>query len=435
MTRFVPIYREQRDYNKMFGAIIMIVGTTMSLGLTLILLVYGSEGLIVSYFVNDREALPLLLILIALAPVQALDTVLVSLLTIFASASAVFFRKYLLTPTIQLSVVLLLLLNRGDMQFLAVCYLGAGIFGVTICALTLFRVLRDEAMRRHFSLRTIKFPVRDIFCFTLPLLASDLVLVLRSSLAVIMLKHYCGSVEVAAFRAVLPIAGLNLIVFESFMFLFTPLAARLFGRNDWPGINTLYWQSSVWIAILSFPIFAVTFSLAKPLTILLYGTRYEQSALILAMISFGQYFNAALGFNGMTLRVFGKVGYILGVDLLGAAIIFALNILLIPRYGAVGAAVGTCSTLIIQNILYQAGLRSATGIKQFEMRRVMVYISIALSALGLLLIQMITPFNFYTNFTLAILVSLLVVWINRTSLNIGQMFPELLRFPLARRFV
>src|SRR5215212_1347190 len=41
ITRFVPIYHERRDYNKMFGTILMVLGTVLSIGLTLVLLAYG----------------------------------------------------------------------------------------------------------------------------------------------------------------------------------------------------------------------------------------------------------------------------------------------------------------------------------------------------------------------------------------------------------
>ena len=76
-----------------------------------------------------------------------------------------------------------------------------------------------------------------------------------------------GSVDVAAFRAVQPTARLNQIVLQSFALLFTPAAARLFARDDREGINTLYWQNAAWMAIFSFPIFALTFSLAGPITV------------------------------------------------------------------------------------------------------------------------------------------------------------------------
>src|SRR5881394_1972112 len=41
ISRFLPIYDEQRDYNKLFGTLIMAGGTVLSLGLAFLLLALG----------------------------------------------------------------------------------------------------------------------------------------------------------------------------------------------------------------------------------------------------------------------------------------------------------------------------------------------------------------------------------------------------------
>src|SRR5690606_38946872 len=129
-------------------------------------------------------------------------------------------------------------------------------------------------------------------------------------------EYFQGTVDVASLRAVQPLAKLNQIVLASFGLLFTPAAARMFAKKDTEGINNLYWQNAAWIAVASFPIFVATFSLARPITILLFEERYADSAVILALLSFGYYFNAALGQNGLTLKVFGKVRYVMVINII-----------------------------------------------------------------------------------------------------------------------
>ncbi|MDQ4078557.1 MAG: oligosaccharide flippase family protein, partial [Chloroflexota bacterium] len=349
VTRFVPIYEEQQDYDRMFGTIIMVVGTILSLGLALILLFYSLQGVIARSFINDDQALVLLLILIFLSPVKALDTLLNGMFAIFSHPRAIFFRKYLLGPGLQLTVVLLLILGHSDVRFLASGYLAAAAFAVVIYSVILFRVLRDRQLFEHFNLRTIQIPAREILAFTVPLLTTDLVYVVMNTMDAMLLEYFQGTVDVAALRAVQPTAKMNQTVLMSFGLLFIPVASRMFARNDREGINDLYWQNAVWIAVVSFPIFALTFSLARPLTIFLYGERYEQSAIILALLSLGYYFNAALGQNGSTLKVYGKLRYVVAINALVAVLNLGLNLVLIPRYGALGAGVGTFITLVIFN--------------------------------------------------------------------------------------
>jgi O-antigen/teichoic acid export membrane protein len=435
ITRFVPIYHEQRDYDKMFGTILMVLGTIVSLGIATILVFYGLQGYLAQSLISDQLALSLLLILIFLSPVNAMDTLLNGMFAVFSKPGAIFFRKYVLGPALKLAVVLSLTMTHSGVRFLAAGYLFAGILAVVVYSVLLVRTLREQDFFKRVSLRAIDIPAREVLAFTIPLLASDLVYVIMNSVDALLLEHFQGTVDVAALRAVQPTAKLNQLVLTSFGLLFTPAAARMFARNDREGINDLYWQNAIWIAVVSFPIFILTFSLAKPITLLLFGERYEQSAFILALLSLGYYFNAALGQNGLTLKVVGKVRYVMIIDIFVAVLNLAVNLVLIPRYGAMGAAIGTFSVLVVFNILKQIGLRFGTGINLFDWQYLQVYIILGSSALGLLLIQNIMSVPVYLNIFVAGAISVLVIRFNRHLLNVEQTFPEMLKIPLMRRIL
>jgi O-antigen/teichoic acid export membrane protein len=432
ITRFVPIYQEKGEYDKLFGTIIMVVSTILSLGLLLVLLVFGFSGWIAESLVNDQLAVRLLLLLIVLSPIEAVDNLLVGMLAIFASPRTIFFRRHVLGPGLKLLVVLLLVLIGSDVYFLASGYLASGALGVLIYTAILIRSLRNQELWKHLDHHKIKFPIKEIFGFSVPLFSTDLVYLIRHSLVVVMLEYFRSTLDVAAFRAVLPVAGLNMIVIQSFTFLFMPTVARMFANKDQEGIDDLYWQSAIWITVISLPIFLVTFSLAQPLTLLLFGERYAQSGLVMALLAFGYYFNAALGFNADTLRVYGNVRYIVAIDILAMLVSLGLSLILIPRFGALGAAIGTCGTLVVHNILNHTGLKFSTEINLFQWRYLKVYASIALGALGLLVFQILVAPPVYIGLILAGLLSLIILLINRNVLNVEQTFPELLRFKLVR---
>lgn len=432
VTRFLPIYHEQRDYNKMFGTLFLVLSTIVSLSLGLILVFYGLQDFIGQNFVNDQQALSILLILIFLAPVQALDTLLNGMFAVFSRPRAIFFRKYVLGPVLKLSVVLLLIFGGSGVHFLAAGYLAAGVIAVVIFSVVLVHVLQEQKLFEHFSLPSMQVPAREVLAFTVPLLTSDLVYVFMGSIDAILLEYFQGTVDVAAMRAVQPMAKLNQIVLASFGLLFTPAAARMFAQDDRKGINNLYWRNAVWIAIASFPIFAATFSLAQPITVLLFGAEYADSGIILALLAVGYYFNAALGQNGLTLKVFGKVRYIMVINIAAAVLNVVANLILIPRYGALGAAVGTFITLVIFNSAKQAGLRLGTGIALLDRQYLKVYLSVGLGALGLWLAQWLTSMPIYASGLLAVLVSVAAVRLNRDLLDVEGTFPELLRLPFAR---
>jgi len=185
---------------------------------------------------------------------------------------------------------------------------------------------------------------------------------------------------------------------------------------------------------LSLPVFLVTFSTATPLTVLLYGARYQASGRVLAVLSLGYFFNIALGLNTQTLRVFGIVRYILIVNLLSVIAGSLATIFMIPRFGAIGAAVGTSGTLIARNIFTHAGLKMGSKIRLFDRKYLRLYLLITATAAGLLVFQTITSENVYLGLMLAVLLSLIAFVLSTDNLELKETFPELLEIEPVRVF-
>jgi O-antigen/teichoic acid export membrane protein len=432
ITRFIPIYEERGQYDRLFGTMTLAVGTVLGLGAIFVLVVVGLQGLAGSV-INDRQVVSVLVILAVLAPIQAYDGLLIGMFAVFGNAWAVFVRKHVLGPMLKLAAVGLLIVAGSGVEFLAAGYVAAGFVGIALYTFMLWRLLTARGLIARLRTSGISIPAREVFSFALPLLSSDLVYVVLAASDVILLEHFRSTAEVAAFRVVHPAAILNQVVFTSFALLFTPLAARFFARGDAQGINQLYWRTATWMAVFSFPIFALTFSLAGPVTVALYGEEYRGSAIYLALLSFGYYFNVALGFNGLTLKVFGRLRYIVTLNILAAVANVGLNLLLIPPYGALGAAIGTTATLILHNLLKQIGLSLATGINLFDWTVLRVYLVIGAAIATIVLVSTLVDLSLPAQVALAGLATLAVLLLNRDTLRVGDTFPALLKLRLGRR--
>ena len=433
ITRFVPIYEERGQWDRLFGTLVLAFGTVLGLGAVLVLLVVGLQGWLAGSIIGDPQVVSVLAILAALAPIQAYDGLLIGMFAVFGNAWAVFVRKHVLGPMLKLAAVGALILVGSGVEFLAAGYVAAGLLGVVIYSFMLWRLLSRRGLIARLKTSGMTIPAREVLGFALPLLSSDLVYVVLTASDVILLEHFHSTTEVAAFRVVHSAAVLNQIVFTSFALLFTPLAARYFARGDAEGINLLYWRTATWMAVFSFPIFAMTFSLAGPVTITLYGAEYRDSAIYLALLSLGYYFNVALGFNGLTLKVFGRLRYIVTLNILAAVANVGLNLILIPRYGALGAAIGTTATLILHNLLKQAGLRLTTGISLFEWSVLRVYVVIGAAIGVLVVITTLVDLNLIAQIALAGAATLAVLLLNRDTLRVGDTFPALLKLRFGRR--
>ncbi len=431
--RFLPIYQERGRPDAMLGTIVVVTGTIASLGLALILFVLAFQDLVGGSLLSDTAG-ALLLILIVLAPIQALDDVLMNGFAVFSSPRSIFFRRYVLNPLLRLAVVGLLIFRQENVEFLAVGYVVTGAIGVAIYGALFLRLLRRVGVLPRGQRPAFSFPMREILGFSVPLLTTDLVYILLNASDVVLLGAITGDPEaVANYRVIQPVALLNLIVLQSFTLLFIPATARLFARDDREGLRSLYWQTAAWVAVLSFPIFAVTFALAKPLTVALFEQRYAESAIFLSIIALGRYYDAALGFNGLTLRVFGNLKAVVGVNLAAALVNVILLLVLIPPFGALGAALATASTLLVFNSLKQYALHRYVGVSLFEWQYLRVYLTIVLTTVGLLAVELLADPPLIVGIVLVGLASIAVLFAGRSHLQIADTFPELARLPLVRR--
>ena len=433
VTRYLSMDDEHGHHDRLFGTLAFSVAVIAGLGFAVVVLVVGIQAALPGGLVNDTHAALLLTILILLAPIQAFDALMTGVLSVFASPRSIFIRRFVLAPGLKLAVIVLLVLGQAGVEFLAWGYVAAGLIGVLVYVVLLARLFSVRGLWSRLRPRQMDIPVRELLLFTVPLLTTDLVAIALNTSDAVLLGWFRGTADVAAFRVVIPAAGLNLLVFSSFSLLYMPAAARLFARRDHEGVRDLYWQTAIWMAVISFPLFAATFSLSGDVTRTLYGERYASSAPYLAMLSLAYYFNTALGFNGLTLRVFGAVRTIVMINLAATVLNIALNLVLIPLYGPLGAAIGTSTALIAHNILKQAGLRRTTGISLFDPRYVRVYAVIAIGAILLLVVDVATSLGLALEILLAAVVSAVVLGLTRRELRIGDTFPEVLRLPFARR--
>jgi O-antigen/teichoic acid export membrane protein len=434
LSRFVPIYHAKREAEKVLGSIVVVFTTTLLISGLLIATFALASGPILALLTKGKEPAGLLLILMFLVPLETADLLIMNLFACFARTREIFWGRFIIPPVLRVIVITLVVVRHSGLPFLAYGYLLVELVTVIVFSALIVCELRRQKLALKLS--CIRLPIREIFSFSVPLMASNLIGTIGSSTPVLLLGYFHPMSTVAYYRVVLPAAALCGMIHGNFMPLYLPSASRLFAKEDMVGINHLFWETSLWMSVLAFPIFLTTACFARPLTIFLYGARYAPSAPILAILSLAYFINVIFAFNGVTLKVLGKIRLMVILNIVTPIIIVLFNLLLIPHYGAIGAAVATTTGLIMQDLLRQLALwRWSCGVSFFEKRYASFFVVLGSSALGLYLIQLFVPNNVYIALTLAFAVSAFVLWLVKKHLKIADTFPEILRLPLVGRLL
>ena len=426
-ARFLALYDERKDYPRLYGFMAIEAIVIIGFGGLAVLAATALSGPLATIAPSPR-AVALLGVLIALAPIQALDIIAVEMFAVFASPWSVFLRRYVVEPLLRLTVVLLLVGTDGDSTFLAGGYVVAAGTALVVYLVLLGRLFVRTGLAAHFSPRRITLPWREAAAFCGPLLVTSLVAVATTEFAAVVLGRDADAEAVASFRAVQPFAALNLVVMFSFTTLFTPAASRLAARGNRAEVSGLYWRTASWIAVLTFPVLAVTTAFAEPFTVVTIGERYASSAPLLAVLAVGYFVNSALGFNGLTVQILGRLRWVMLTNAVTLVTMVVATFVLVSRFGAPGAAVAVLTTLVVHNVLKQAGLGFGAGVGAWRRSHALVLLQIAALVVALWLATRLVELPLVAS---GVLVSVLwVVLIRRCRhiLGLAETFPELTRW-------
>lgn len=433
--RFAPFHHERGDRGAVLGTLILSTALVAGLGaLGLALLHFVAEPA-AARWVTDPLALQLTRVLIVLAPLTALDSLFESMLAAFARTGALFVRRFLLGPLLRLAAVVGVALSSGDVLALSLAYLAASLLGLVACGLLLVRSLRESGLLTRIAPSELRFQAREILGYGLPLVVTDAMVAVRAPLAVVLLEMLRDTREIADLNAFLKISGLNLIVLQSMRQLFLPIVSRMLARGEDDSIDDIYWKTTIWISLLTFPIFLPCLVMPDVLALVINGPGYVASSGVLVVLALGDFVNAAMGPNGQTLNAYDRVRFMVWTTSLATLIGALLTWLLIPELGALGAAAGVSVSIIVQNGLHHWGLHRFTSVGALRPRYAAVYASQIAVVLGMLALDAWIGLHPVAGGALVVASALALVRRHRETMNLADVLPEVARVPVLGRFL
>lgn len=428
-SRFLAKYDEEGDDRKVVGVLVTETLVVVGLGAVVFLGVLLWHGRLSPGIAPNETAANLLVLMVLLAPLAAIDAMVMNTFATFARARAVFVRRYLLEPGLRLTAILVVFLMGAGVYGLTVGYVLASLLGVSIYVVMVVRLLSRLGFFAQLHGR-ITLPARAMLREGFPLMTSSLVYVVVMAVPTFVLGAVGTAADVASLRAVMPIAQLSMAASGAFWVLFPPMITRLWDRGDMRGVRLTYWRTALWVALVSYPALVISVSFAEPTTVTLLGSQYADSAPLLAILGFGFWFQSATGFSAIMMATAGRLRFVFFANLSILVIGTALSFVLIPPYGAWGAAVGMTLSLVLGNILRQLGL---SGLPSGVVERWMAgpFAAMAVGVAVTMLLQLWIGAGFLLALVLTGVASLAVLVVTLPYLDVAHTFPELLKIPVA----
>jgi O-antigen/teichoic acid export membrane protein len=144
---------------------------------------------------------------------------------------------------------------------------------------------------------------------------------------------------------------------------FASTAAALYSARDLETLQRLATRIARRNLLVTLPLAAIFVLFGEWILLYAYGAQFTPARVSLAILSFGQLVNVAMGINALLLIMTGhetQAAVALGA---GAVANIVLNLLLVPAWGMEGAAIGNTCSIVVWNVLATFALYRKTGVQ------------------------------------------------------------------------
>jgi O-antigen/teichoic acid export membrane protein len=336
---FVPQYITSGQFGKARGMIkniLLISGISTIIGG---IVVFISIDKLVNIFNEPRlsSILPFFWLLIPIITIKQL------LIGLFKSIKKMKYRVYIrdiLDPLGRIVAVASLLLLGGGLIGLATGYLLGIMIAVAIGIV--FVVMNIDWI---INTDTEKIPRKKLFSYSLPLLFAGVIYSITGRIDYFMIGYFMDSADVGFYRVAFLLATNLLIVLRGITPVFKPMVSE--DRNHDSILQNRYQLATRWISILTIPI-AITFLFGSEIYLsLFFAPEYAAGSAALIALTGGYLLNASFGPEGMMLEGLGHTRLTLLNTVLLLVVNGTLDVILIPKFGIVGAGLGTACAITI----------------------------------------------------------------------------------------
>ncbi len=193
-------------------------------------------------------------------------------------------------------------------------------------------------------------PLREVLLFSFPLIWTQLVAYGVRQQETLILAYFLPAADVGVYNAALKTAVMVGFILQGTTAIFTPIIAALHRAGDLEQLRRLNRTVARWCFTFALPCFWVCVLFGRQI-LSLWGHRFEDAWPVLVLLAGAQLANVATGTAGTVLIMGERQKIELVNSILALLLGLLLDVLLIPRLGIVGAAVGACASMTAVNVL------------------------------------------------------------------------------------
>lgn len=213
-----------------------------------------------------------------------------------------------------------------------------------------FIIIYKLILKSNLKDKVTNLSYRNIFLKSYPMAISAIAYFLMQSIDILLLAKYSTFDDVAYYSVAVKLSTISTLALLSINIIAGPKIAEFYSSKSIDKLRRLLKNSNRLILVLTLPVLIILSFFSKWI-LGLFGENYiiAQNALLILLA--GQFFNFLLGPLGVYMNMTGKQNKLQRILLLGLLINIVLNIIYIPKYGMIGAAISTVISMVCWKII------------------------------------------------------------------------------------
>lgn len=271
---------------------------------------------------------------------------------------------------------------------------------------------------------------RQFWTFTWPRGFTSVVQAGLQRIDVILVSAIKGPSEAALYAVATRFLVVGQLTNSSLGLAAQPQLATLISRGDRDAANHLYRTTTSWIVLMNGPLYLVVAAFS-PLLLSIFGASYSDAWPVTVVLCVAAFIGNGVGMVDVMLSMAGRTTWNLANALLALGVQVGLDLVLIPPYGAFGAAIGWGASILAANLVPLTQLAVIDGLHPFG-RGMALSVGVVLATVGAPVLLVLRLFGqTWTGLVVALVISgvayLAAVTVLRRPLGVAELLAALRR--------
>lgn len=332
LVRYVAVLVTRRDDEALWGTLQIGIGVPVIAGVLTGTLLYALAWPAATTLFHEPALVPLLQLVSVIVPVLTLSEALAGAIRGFKRMDQAAVAQFVAQPLVRLALVAVLAVG-GFSPAEAIITFGLADLAASLMLLRFLN--RRFPLRR--PLRAARRNLRDIMAFSVPVWLSDMMTKFHNNFQTLILGSLGTFTGVGIFTVASQVTMVSGQFSSSINVSAKPVVAELHERRDMAEMGHLYRSANKWGLTVQLPVFLLM--VLFPVQILsVFGESYTDGAAALVIMAFSALILVGTGMGGIIIDMTGHTRLKLFNSIVRLFIFIVLDVLLIPRWGVVGAA-------------------------------------------------------------------------------------------------